>query len=49
MFKGTVTFQARIKGNGLTVPVCEFNPNDPAIDKVQVEGPNGDEILTIVR
>ncbi len=49
MLKGTVTFRARIKGNGLTVPVCEFNPHEPGIDKVQVEGPNGDEILTIVR
>ncbi len=48
MFKGTVSFHARIKGNGLTVPLCEFNPNEPGVDRVDVEGPNGDEILSTV-
>lgn len=48
MFKGTVKFRARIKGNGLTFPLFEFNPNEPGVEKVQVEGPNGDEILSTV-
>jgi len=48
MFKGTVTFRARIKGNGLTFPLVEFNPNEPGVDKVEIEGPNGDEIRTTV-
>jgi hypothetical protein len=48
MFKGTVTFRARIKGNGLTVPLCEFYPNEPGVDRVDIEGPHGDEILSTV-
>jgi hypothetical protein len=28
MFKGTVSFRARIKGNGLSFPLCDFNPNE---------------------
>lgn len=48
MFKGTVTFRARIKGGGLTFPLVEFNPNEPNVDKVEIEGPNGDEIHTTV-
>jgi len=48
MFKGTVKFRAKIKGNGLTFPLFEFNPNEPGVDKVEIEGPNGDEILSTV-
>ena len=48
MYKGTVKFRTRIKGNGLTFPLFEFNPNEPGVDKVEVEGPNGDEILSTV-
>lgn len=48
MFNGTVKFRARIKGNGLTFPLFEFNPNEPGVDKVEVEGLNGDEILSTV-
>ncbi len=48
MFKGTVSFKARIKGNGLTFPLVEFNPNEPNVDKVEIEGPKGDEIQTTV-
>jgi hypothetical protein len=48
MFKGTVTFCARIKGNGLTFPLFEFNPNEPGVDKFEINGPNGDEILSTV-
>jgi hypothetical protein len=48
MFKGTVKFHARIKGNGLTFPLLEFNPNKPSVDKVAIEGPNGNEILSTV-
>jgi hypothetical protein len=48
MFRGAVNFQARIKGNGLTFPSFEFNPNEPGVEKVEIEGPNGDEIRTTV-
>ena len=48
MFKGSVKFRARIKGNGLKFPLFEFNPNEHGVDKVEVEGPNGDEILTTI-
>jgi hypothetical protein len=48
MFKGAVQFRARIKGNGLTFPLFEFNPNEPGVEKVEVESPNGDEILSTV-
>ncbi len=48
MFKGTVTFRARIKGNGLKFHLFDFNPNEPGVDKVEVEGPDGDEILSTV-
>jgi hypothetical protein len=48
MFKGTVNFRARIKGNGLTFPLVEFYPNEPGVDKVEIEGPKGDEIQTAV-
>jgi hypothetical protein len=48
MFKGTVTFCARIKGNGLTFPLCEFNHGEPGVDKVALIGWNGDEILSTV-
>lgn len=48
MFKGTVKFRSRIKGNGLTFPLVEFNPNESGVDKVEVEGSKGDEILSSV-
>lgn len=48
MFKGTVTFRARIKGNGLTFPLFDFDPNEPGVDRVEVEGRNGDEILSSI-
>jgi hypothetical protein len=48
MFKGTVSFSARIRGNGLTFPLFTFNPSDQGVDKVNIEGPNGEEILSTV-
>jgi hypothetical protein len=48
MFTGTVTFRAPIKGNGLTFPLREFNPGEAGVDKVEIEGRNGDEILCTV-
>jgi hypothetical protein len=48
MYKGTVKFRAKIRGNGLTVPLFAFNPNEPGVDKVELEGPDGEEILTTV-
>jgi hypothetical protein len=48
MFKGTVEFAARIKGNGLTFPRCAFSPTEAGVDKVEIEGPSGEEIRSIV-
>ena len=48
MFKGSVSFEARIKGNGLTFPKTEFVPQEAGVDKVEIEGPNGKEIRTTV-
>jgi hypothetical protein len=48
MFKGAVKFMAIIKGNGLTFPLVEYNPNQPGVDKVEIEAPNGDAIYTTV-
>lgn len=48
MLKGTVNFNAMIKGSGLTFPLVEFNPNEPGVDKVEIEGPKGDDIQTTV-
>lgn len=48
MFKGSVSFVARIKWNGLKFPLVEFNPNEVGVEKVEFEGQNGDEIRTTV-
>jgi hypothetical protein len=48
MFNGTVDFVAKIKGNGLTFPLFDFNPNEPGVVRVELEGPNGDEIRSTV-
>jgi hypothetical protein len=48
MFKGTVKFRARIKGNGLTFPLLDFNPNEAGVEKVEVEGRSGGEIESTV-
>jgi len=48
MFKGAVNFRARIKGNGLKFPLVEFNPNETGVEKVEIEGPKGDEIQMTV-
>ncbi len=48
MFKGIVKFRARIKGNGLKFDLVEFDPKEVGVEKVEVESPNGDEILNTV-
>ena len=49
MFKGTVSFRAQIRGNSIAVPPCEFIPNEPGIERVQVKGhPNGDELSIVI-
>ena len=45
MLKGSVSFLAAIKGNGVTFRLFEFNPKEPGVDKVEIEAPNGDEIV----
>ena len=48
MFKGTVTFQTRIKSDGVRFPLVAFNPNLPRVDKVEIEASNGYEIHATV-
>ncbi len=48
MFKGTVSFRARIIGHGLKFPLCEFKPPEPSVDKIGVESKDGHEILSTV-
>lgn len=48
MFKGSVDFVAQIKGNGLTFPRFDFNPNEPGVDKIEIEGLDGDVICSTV-
>jgi hypothetical protein len=48
MYKGTVTFSARIAGKGLTFPLCEVTPHEPGIDKIELTGPTGDDIRSTV-
>jgi hypothetical protein len=44
MLKGIVNYEATIKGNGISFPSFEFNPNEPSVNKVEIECPNGDAI-----
>jgi hypothetical protein len=48
MFKGTVNLRAGIKGCGLRFATSDFKPNGSAVDKVVIEGPTGDYILSTV-
>jgi len=48
MLKGTVNFNAPIKGkgNGVTFPFFEFKPREPGVGKVEIGAPNGNAIRT---
>ena len=51
MFKRSVDFVdfiAQIKGNGLTFPRLDFNPHEPGVDKVEIEGLDGDVLRSTV-
>jgi hypothetical protein len=48
MYKGTVTFTAKIKGNGLTFTSLDFNPNEAGVSKVEIECAKGDEITSTI-
>jgi hypothetical protein len=48
MYRGSVDFIAEIKGNGLTFPHFDFNPHEPGVDKVEIEGLDGDVIRSTV-
>jgi hypothetical protein len=49
MFKGTVKFVAKIsKYTGVTFPLFDFDPNEPGVDKVEIEGLRGAEIRSTV-
>lgn len=46
--RGTVTFRASLKGNGLKFPSCEYDPREPGVPKVEIEGPDGREIQSTI-
>jgi hypothetical protein len=48
MYKGSVDFVAEIKGDGLAFPRFDFNPHKPGVDKVEMEGFDGDVIRSTV-
>jgi hypothetical protein len=48
MFKGAVTFVAQITGDGVSFPKFEYSPNEPGVDKVEIEGVGGKEIRSTV-
>jgi len=48
MFKGTVGFVAEISGNGMTFPVFDFDPNEPGVEKVEIESLHGYEIKSTI-
>lgn len=48
MFKGTVDFRAKIRGNGLSFPSFDFNPAEDGVDKIVIAGAAGDEIVSTV-
>ncbi len=48
MFKGSVSFVAGIKGNGLSFPKIMFVPREAGIDQVEIEAANGNEIRSTV-
>jgi hypothetical protein len=39
MLRGAVNFEATIKGNGISFPSFEFNPDEPSVNKVEIECP----------
>lgn len=50
MFNGTVNFEAKIKGNGMTFPLFTYKPpNEPSVDSIDLEGPTGDLIRATIR
>jgi hypothetical protein len=48
MYKGTIQFRARIKGNGLSFPELTFSPNEVGVEKVEIASQNGNEITSVV-
>jgi hypothetical protein len=48
MFRGSVSFVAGIKGNGLSFSKIMFVPREAGIDQVEIEAPNGNEIRSTV-
>jgi hypothetical protein len=47
VLKGTVSFTAAIKGNGIKFPLFAYDPKEPGVETVEIEA-NGDEIRTTV-
>lgn len=48
MYNGTIDFVAELKGNGLTFPRFDFDPHEPGVIKVEIEGLDGSVIRSKV-
>lgn len=48
MLTGTIEFRALINGNGLQFPATSYDPKEPNVAKVEIEGPDGSVIRSIV-
>jgi hypothetical protein len=48
MFKGTVSFTAQVEGAGVRFIRLAYNPNERGVDKVEIEGPDGQTIQAVV-
>lgn len=47
MYKGKVTFETMIRGDGLLLfDQLEFRSNEPGVEKVEIEGKDGDKIYS---
>ena len=48
MVKGTISFRAEIRGNGIMFQQFAFKPNESGIDVIEMECPDGNEISCTV-
>jgi hypothetical protein len=48
MLQGAISFQTRIKSNGVRFPLVEVNSNVCGVGKIEIEAPNGHEIHATV-
>jgi hypothetical protein len=48
MLTGTIEFRTPIRGNGLEFQIFSYDPKEPGVVKVEIEGPGGSMIRSIV-